>query len=477
MILESLVKYYNTLAADENIDISRPGWSKQKISYAVDLDSNGKLLGLTSMMQTTEVKPGKESKPFPTVIDLPFAGKRGSNIVPNFLWENPGYIFGYNETDPKKQKKKSNEGKFFAYRQLAHNLLDPVRDYPKADAILTFLDGWNPLTANDNEMLNAIEDLSQRNLVLRVDGEFCYADKKLASLWDKYYEENGSENEEEAGDKGKASYGVSLISGEKCRIEMTHPNIIGFPGARPTGTALVSYNIRSVGGTGKEQGENGPISSYEAFAYTTAIKYMLNERLNITTEGNTLTVFVWAEDASPDFQKTVKNLMEKIIYRAEAEDEIGEKISRIAAGEKVDFDGYEFDPNQKFCVLGIEPNTARLAVSFFMKNSFGNLVKNIDQYYMDTKLTHTPKVESADFSIFQMMSGMKRGSGSEGKKSSNDNDEQKKKSKALPPHIPAALIKSVFSGVAYPYAAISAVYDRIQASQDIKPCQAAFIKA
>ena len=47
------------------------------------------------------------------------------------------------------------------------------------------------------------------------------------------------------------------------------------PGGQTSGVAIVSFNERAYESLGKSQGDNAPVSEQAAFAYTTALNYLL----------------------------------------------------------------------------------------------------------------------------------------------------------------------------------------------------------
>ena len=57
--------------------------------------------------------------------------------------------------------------------------------------------------------------------------------------------------------------------------------IKGVIGAQSSGAALVSFNASAFESYGKEQSYNAPVGKYAEFAYTTALNYLLSERLCI----------------------------------------------------------------------------------------------------------------------------------------------------------------------------------------------------
>ena len=57
---------------------------------------------------------------------------------------------------------------------------------------------------------------------------------------------------------------------------------------RPCGAALVSFNEPAFESYGKEQSFNAPVGTYAAYAYTTALNYLLSDRSHGTTIGLSL---------------------------------------------------------------------------------------------------------------------------------------------------------------------------------------------
>lgn len=54
-------------------------------------------------------------------------------------------------------------------------------------------------------------------------------------------------------------------------------------------------------------------------------------------------------------------------------------LKRLANGLPCDDLGV--DPNRPFYILGLAPNAARLSVRFFLRDSFGKLMENVNAHY------------------------------------------------------------------------------------------------
>ena len=88
MILQALVKHYEDLV--EKGLIASSGWSKQKVSYQLEIDASGELLQV-SLLGDIELK-GTKTVHKPLLTDVPAPVKRAVNIAPNFLCDHSGYM-------------------------------------------------------------------------------------------------------------------------------------------------------------------------------------------------------------------------------------------------------------------------------------------------------------------------------------------------------------------------------------------------
>ena len=65
-------------------------------------------------------------------------------------------------------------------------------------------------------------------------------------------------------------------------------------------------------------------------------------------------------------------------------------------GKPINFKGDELNPEQRFYVLSLAPNAARLSVRFFYENSFGNILTNISEHYRRMEIVK-PKWEQKEY--------------------------------------------------------------------------------
>ena len=154
---------------------------------------------------------------------------------------------------------------------------------------------------------------------------------------------------------------VCLITGEHGTAETVHPAIKGVAGAQSSGAALVSFNAPAFCSYGKEQNLNAPTSKAAAFAYTSALNYLLADRDHIFRIGDTTVVF-WAQSGETAYQ----DLFESVYSDAYEEEDIRHMVEELCRGHGVEFDDTMLEPGMNFYVLGLSPNAARLSVRLFI---------------------------------------------------------------------------------------------------------------
>lgn len=448
MILQALTKLYEDLSAQGKI--SCLGWSPAKISYAVCIDEAGNLLQIVSQHEESVI--GKKTVLLPRSMSLPAAVKRSSGIASNFLWDNAGYLLGlYNSDGDDKTVEKVRlraESCFRECQRLHHEILDAV-DSSLAKAILAFLDRWNPCLATGNAVLeHCIPDLLKgANLVFRVNGQFANEDESIRAAWQSYY------------NRCEGTRGQCLVTGREDVIEPTHPSVKGVRDAQSSGAAIVSFNAPAFCSYGKEQNHNAPVGKYAAFAYTTALNFLLADRENVQHIGDT-TVVCWADGAKPQYQGfSMAALFGAATPQGLSDNELRAAVKRLASGFTCD--ELELDPNRTFYILGLAPNAARLSVRFFLRNSFGTLMKNINAHHERMEIVHGPN-EYPILPLWVML-----------RETVNMNSRDKVPS----PVMAGAAARAIFSGSLYPASLLESVMLRIRAERNITRGRAAMIKA
>ncbi len=438
MILQALARYYEDLLSRGEIDA--PGWTPAKISYALCLNEKGRLTQVVPTME--EVSKGKKTVLQPQVFPLPAAVKRTVGIDSNFLWDNSTYLLGVDQ----KGKPERSRDCFAAAAKKHHAVLDGI-DSSIARAILAFFDTWQPSQAAEHSALAGLleEVTAGANLLFRVDG--CYPQKDVAirEAWQSYRESSNPD----------AVRMQCLVTGREDEITATHPAIKGVRDAQSSGAALVSFNAPAFCSYGREQNFNAPVGKYAAFAYTAALNHLLADRNNVQLIGDT-TVVCWAEGADPAYQSFAMTAF----FGAESglsDNDLRAALKRLADGLPCDDLG--IDPERPFYILGLAPNAARLSVRFFLRDSFGRLMKNVNDHYERLKIIN------ARYEVVPLWALLRE--------TVNLNSRDKSPSPAMA----GAVARAIFSGGPYPASLLEAVMLRIRAERNITWGRAAIIKA
>lgn len=438
MILQALTRYYEDLLALGKIDA--PGWAPAKISFALYLNENGELTQVVPTME--DVTKGKKTVQQPQSMALPAAVKRTVGIAANFLWDNSSYLLGIDQ----KGKPERSRDCFAAAAQLHHAVLDGV-DSPCARSILAFFDNWKPENAAEHPALAGQLDevISGGNLLFRAAGVYPQKDAAIREAWQKYRESSDPD----------AVRMQCLVTGREDEITATHPAIKGVRDAQSSGAALVSFNALAFCSYGREQNYNAPVGKYAAFAYTAALNHLLADRNNVQTIGDT-TVVCWAEGAEDIYQTFGVAALFGGGKAGLSDDDLRATLKRLANGLPCDDLG--IDPNRPFYILGLAPNAARLSVRFFLRDSFGALMKNVNAHYERLEISGA---KYQTLTLWGLLSATVR-------------DPEKQKPS---PIVSGATARAIFSGGRYPASLLEATMLRIRVERHITWGRAAIIKA
>ena len=178
MILQALTEYYESLAREGKV--SREGWCQAKVSYAVNLSKEGKILGIISLKQ--EEERGKKKVWVPAPLTVPEMVTRSSGVSANFLCDNSKYILGIDA--------EGTEGRvrdcFQAAKERHLDLLQGVES-DMAQALRLYFQNWDPAEALNCEELKAKwEEITDGGNLIFCMGT-CYAqeDPAIVQEWDR----------------------------------------------------------------------------------------------------------------------------------------------------------------------------------------------------------------------------------------------------------------------------------------------------
>ena len=143
--------------------------------------------------------------------------------------------------------------------------------------------------------------------------------------------------------------------------------------------------------------------------------------------------FFEAADPKPDNQEEIKGMFENL-----------KKDRPFHAGDVI------LDPDQRFYILSLAPNAARLSVRFFYQDSFGNILKNLAAHYERMSIVK-PSWENRELMGIRDMLA--------------ETVNQNSKDKSPVPNMAALVLQAILSGAGYPASLYTDVLIRIRAEQ------------
>ena len=460
MILKELSDYGMTLVKR---GVLPPfGWSLVSASYALEINAEGELTNILDLR--TEKQYGKKTVKAPLSCAVPFhpthTASTGSALV---LCDNLTYLMGVagEGDDPVKAAARNR-----ALIALHHEIFDGVQS-EKSKALLAFLDRYKGTEADDDvfdpyrEMLPELSIATNIVLVYAEDGSFLHEDEKLAEAWNQYYQKELFE-------------GADTVTGECSETGMsgpiarTHALTRGFPGAKATGAALVSFNLPSVDWFGKQQGYSAPVSAVCSLYYTSALQYLVRSPYHHKSIGD-MTLLFWAQDETPEeLESKVMSMtlygQQKTLYDSEADESLYHAVNAMLAGAKPveEFSQQTVSLTKNFYFLGLMPHSARLAPVFFQKDTMEGYLKNVKQHCEDCTIisrygTYTP-------TLYDLINAFET---PDGRTPLNAKEQE-------------ALLSAVLQGSRYPQFCLNGMLNRIARDKTFSPenpARAAILKA
>lgn len=448
MILTALNQLYERKSKDPSSGIPPLGFSEENISFAFVLSRDGELLNVI------DLRDANKGKPKPKRIIVPAAVKRTVGVSSNFLWDNTGYVLG---VDSKGKGERSNQT-HQAFKELHKRFSDGESD-EGLSALLSFLKSWEP---KNIEFYDNWAEIQDTNIVFRLESDDGYLHERpaLVQKWQKLFME---------GDGGEE--GQCLLTGRIGKIASLHPSVKGVNGAQSTGAAIVSFNLPSFTSYGKEQNLNAPVGELAAFGYTTALNWLLREENGRKIRLGDSTVVFWAERDTP-----AENLLSMFLNPALPPSEkksagpvedpklttlVRGFLEAAQKGRPIGEVDPSINPDERFYILGLSPNNARISVRYWNVSNFGGLVERIARHYADMRIEPSRDTDPEYIPPWLLLLQ----TAPQGK---TDN---------IPPLLGGALMRSILMGESYPQGIYTAVLGRIRADREINYTRASLIKA
>lgn len=435
MILQVLQEYYDRKVADQTSEMAPPGFEWKEIPFVVVLQQTGEPVAL---LETYEGE-GRDRRAKRFLV--PQAVKKTSGIAANFFWDNAEYALGL--------VKKSKSDRVRVQHANFVNKINQLDDFEDAgvNAVRKFL---------------AIEE---KEAVLRKFDCFEHLQESVANVSFSLVGEKGLIVERPAVRQAIERLGevdlsepmaLCLVSGERQYIERLHTSIKGVRGAQSSGANIVSFNLDAFESYGKKQGANAPVGKKAAFAYTTALNYLLGRDSRQRIVLSDTTIVFWAEKAV-DLEANMRD-----IFDESPKDDPARGARAVASLYRSIETGVLGDQSlqTKFYVLGLAPNASRIAIRFWEVNTVSALAEKLVQHFSDLRIVRRPR-EQEVLSLFRLLVST----------AAQD------KAENIPPNLAGETLRSILSGLPYPQTLLQALVRRIRADHEISYPRASLIKA
>ncbi|WP_332670861.1 type I-C CRISPR-associated protein Cas8c/Csd1 [Aromatoleum sp.] len=458
MILQALTHYYQRMIERQAEDVALYGYSPEKISYEIVLTPDGRVVAVNDIRDTS----GKKPQPKPLVVPQVH---RTSGIEPAFLWDKTSYVLGVSATS--KRADKEHE----AFKTLHQAALSGEND-DGMQALLAFLRHWSP---GQFQAPLFPAEMQDTNVVFRLDGDgrrFLHEREAAQALRARLSCESAS---------GETPMGVCLVSGQVEPLARLHPPIKGVLGAQSSGAAIVAFNddaylsykgSRTKAEAAKKEnntGANAPVSEQAAFAYSTALNYLLRrgehnrQRLQV---GDTTVVF-WAEAAHAGQVTEAEDLFADLLNRpaddASEAKRVREVLDHVAKGRPLDEIDPKLDPATRMYVLGLAPNASRLSVRFWQVDTLDVLARRIAEHTQDLRLEPLPwRTEPSAYRL--VLATVPRREGAKPKADDAINI------------VIGEMMRAILSGGLYPRSLLANTIMRLRADGDISGLRVALCK-
>lgn len=427
MILKALYDYYNRCDG-----LAERGLELKEIGYLIVLDNDGTFIRLESRM--------KDKKTALSFFVLQAVKRSGRKYSPNYFWDNYEYVVGGDGESAVKHKTFVDKVSVFKSKLPNNEYVNAVSSF--------FLKYKDVKSAISDDVLFDELVKSKKNISFLIQGKLQIAaeDNDIINL---VLSENDTDT----------FYHKCLVTGKKGLIARLHTTI---KLSKDTGPLVAFKTDRGYDSYGKEQGRNAPISEEAEFAYTTALNHLLRSGSHNKFMVGSRTFLFWASSNSEAAKESEDSLFALFGRAEEGNGDPNKRIELVRRTFMSIYNGtLSTNKDDKFFILGLAPNSARIAVVYWNELPLREFAGLISKHFMDMEIVDTRKDKKPYVGLHSILGNVTLGG----------------KSSDATPNLPDAVVKSIFQGLPYPASLFQACMRRIRAEQSVNIGRAAIIKA
>ena len=363
MILHALTQYYQRKAESDG-GVAPEGFENKEIPFIIVIDKQGKFV---QFEDTRELKNKK--KVARTFLVPKGLGRSGSKSyeVSNLLWDHYGYVLAYAGEKRQEQADKQH----VSFTANVNELKQALPDDAGVAAVAAFL-----ASAEEKSKVMQAANWTECAKVKGCNLSFRLVDEavdlvcqsKAVRAYVSQVNQTQSDNVQK---------GICLVTGKPAPIARLHNAVKGV-NAKPA--PFTSVNLSAFESYGKEQGFIFPVGEQAMFEYTTALNTLLagENRFRI----GDVTAICWSEKSTP-LEESLASLI-----NGGGKDNPDEHIDAVKTLYKSLYNGQYQKPDgkEKFYLLGLSPNSARIVVRFWHETTVAALSESIAAWYDDLQM-------------------------------------------------------------------------------------------
>ena len=363
MILHALTQYYQRKAESDG-GVAPEGFENKEIPFIIVIDKQGNFIQLED---TRELK-GKK-KVGRTFLVPKGLGRSGSKSyeVSNILWDHYGYVLAYAGEKGQEQADRQHA----SFTSKVNELKQALPDDAGVAAVAAFLASAAE-KSKAMQAANWVECAKVKgcNLSFRLMDEA--VDLVCQSKAVQAYVSQANQAQSDNIPKG-----ICLVTGKLAPIARLHNPVKGV-NAKPA--PFTSVNLSAFESYGKEQGFIFPVGEQVMFEYTTALNTLLagENRFRI----GDVTAICWSAKPTP-----LEEYLASLISGG-GKDNPDAHIDAVKSLYKSLYNGKYTEPDgkEKFYLLGLSPNSARIVVRFWHETTVAALSESIAAWYDDLQM-------------------------------------------------------------------------------------------
>jgi CRISPR-associated protein Csd1 len=433
MILQALKEYYERIGTDERSRVPK-GFERKSFPFLIVINRTGDFINLE------HTREGQNASNFLVPRSKSMSGKLSFRVT-NLLWDHTGYVLGKPESDRSRSQHET-------WMSQLNNLAIEFQEFKPLRAILNFYTKRGIEKVTGHPEWRECARIPSCNIAFKIADHYlpvpCLEEvSKIMEKQDSY--PPGDE-------KPKRALRRCLVTGNTDEIVRVHNDTrIGKDSKK-----LVSFQKNSgYDSYGKEQGFIAPVGKVAEFAYTTALNTLLKSNSRMLV-GDAVTVF-WSEKTT-EFENLIADF-----FREPPKDDPNRGIQAVKSLFRAIENGVflsEENRRNRFYVLGLSPNVARIAVRFWVVDTVAGIGQKIKRHFDDLRMVHGP-AEREVLSLFRLLVCT----------AAQD------KAENTPPNMAGDAVRAILEGTPYPQTLLQAAIRRIRAKREITHPRAALIKA